>query len=87
MLECGFESRLGLEFSCFSMWLYLKLVVGSFLRVGIPVPPPPSPPPPPPKHTQPPTPSPVNVFNQHDKAEITVISALSNLIAELSLQM
>ena len=33
MLECGFESRLGLEFSGFSMWHFLKLVVRSFLWV------------------------------------------------------
>ena len=33
MLECRFESRLGLEFSGFSMWHFLKLVVRGFLRV------------------------------------------------------
>ena len=33
MLECGFESRLGLEFSGFSMWYFLNLVVRGFLRV------------------------------------------------------
>ena len=33
MLECGFESRSGLEFSGFSMRQFLKLVVGGFLRV------------------------------------------------------
>ena len=33
MLECGFESLLGLEFSGFSMGHFLKLVVGGFLRV------------------------------------------------------
>ena len=32
MLECGFESRLGLEFSGFSMWQFLRLVVRGFLR-------------------------------------------------------
>ena len=29
----GFESRLGLEFSGFGMWQFLKLVVKGFLRV------------------------------------------------------
>ena len=33
MLECGFEPRLGLEFSGFSMWHFLKLVVRGFLWV------------------------------------------------------
>ena len=33
MLECGFESRSGFEFSGFSMWHFLKLVVRGFLRV------------------------------------------------------
>ena len=32
-LECGFESRLGLEPSGFSMWHFLKLVARDFLRV------------------------------------------------------
>ena len=30
MLLCGFESRLGLESSGFSMWHFLKLVAGGF---------------------------------------------------------
>ena len=30
MLECGFESRLGFEFSGFSMWHFLKLIVRGF---------------------------------------------------------
>ena len=38
MLECGFESRLGLEFSGFSMWHSLKHVVMVFLWV-LPFPP------------------------------------------------
>ena len=33
MLQCGFESRLGLEFSGFGMWHFLTLVVRGFLRV------------------------------------------------------
>ena len=33
MLECGFESHLGLEFSGFSMWHFLKLVVSGFLCI------------------------------------------------------
>ena len=33
MIECRFESGLGLELSSFSMWHCLKLVVGGFLRV------------------------------------------------------
>ena len=33
MLECGFESRLGLESSGLSMWLFLTLVDRGFLRV------------------------------------------------------
>ena len=33
MLKCGFESRLGLEFSGLSMWHFLELVVRGFLRV------------------------------------------------------
>ena len=33
MLECGFESRMGLEFSGFSVWHLLKLVVRGFLQV------------------------------------------------------
>ena len=33
MLECGFESRLGLEFVGFNMWYFLKLLVRGFLRV------------------------------------------------------
>ena len=33
MLQCGFESRLGLDVSGFSMWHFLKLVVRGFLRV------------------------------------------------------
>ena len=33
MQECRFESRLGLEFSGFRMWHFLKLVVRGFLRV------------------------------------------------------
>ena len=33
ILECGFESQLGLEFSVFSMWHFHKLVVRGFLRV------------------------------------------------------
>ena len=33
MLLCGFESRLGLESSGCSMWHFLKLVAGGFLRV------------------------------------------------------
>ena len=33
MLECRFESWLGLEFSGFSMWHYLKLIDRGFLRV------------------------------------------------------
>ena len=32
-LECGLESRLGLEFPGFGMWHFLKLVVRGFLRV------------------------------------------------------
>ena len=32
-LECGFKSPLGLEFSGFSMWHFLNLVVGGFLRI------------------------------------------------------
>ena len=32
-LQCGFESRLGLELSGFSMWHFLKLVVRGFLWV------------------------------------------------------
>ena len=31
LLECGFESRLGLEFSAFCMWHFLKPFVGGFL--------------------------------------------------------
>ena len=33
MLEGRFESRLGLEFSGFVMWHFLKLVVRGFLQV------------------------------------------------------
>ena len=33
MLECRFESQLGLEFCGFSMWHFLKLVIRGFLRV------------------------------------------------------
>ena len=33
MLECGFESQLGLEFSGFSMWHFLKLFIRGFLQV------------------------------------------------------
>ena len=33
MLDSGFESRLGLESSGVSMWHFLKLIVGCFLRV------------------------------------------------------
>ena len=45
VLECGFESRLGLEFLDFSMWHFMKLVIRGFLRVlrFPPPPPPPSP--------------------------------------------
>ena len=32
-LACGFKSQLRLEFSGFSMWHFLKLIVRSFLRV------------------------------------------------------
>ena len=32
-LECGFQSRLGLKFSGFSMWHFLKFVIGGFLSV------------------------------------------------------
>ena len=31
MLECGLQSRLGLEFTGFSIWYFLKLVVRGFL--------------------------------------------------------
>ena len=33
MLECRFESRLGLESSGFSMWHFLKLVARGFPRI------------------------------------------------------
>ena len=33
MLQCGFESRLGLVFSGFGMWHFLKLVTWGFSRV------------------------------------------------------
>ena len=33
VLEWGFESWLGLEFSGFSMWHFLKLVIRGFLQV------------------------------------------------------
>ena len=33
VLECRFESRLGLVFSSFSMWHFLKLVIRGFLQV------------------------------------------------------
>ena len=33
MLECGFESHLGLESSGFSAWSFLKLVVRGFPRL------------------------------------------------------
>ena len=42
MLECGFESRLGLKFSGFSMRHFLKHVVRVFFFSGTPVSPPPS---------------------------------------------
>ena len=41
MLECMFESRLGLESSGFSMWHFLKLVARIFFQ-GTPVSSPPS---------------------------------------------
>ena len=70
MVECRFESRLGLEFSGFSMWHFLKLVVRDFLRVL----------------QFPPFLHRLMVSANKDKAQINVISTLSNLIAELSLR-
>ena len=71
MLLRGFESRLGLEFSGCGMWHFLKLVSRGFLRV-LRYPP-----------------SPLHRFNgsaNKNKAQINLISTLSNLIAELSLR-
>ena len=66
MLECGLMSRLWLEFSGFSMWHFLMLVVRGFLRVlWFP---------------------PLSSVIVSAKAKINAISALSNLIAELSLR-
>ena len=67
MLECGFESGLGLEFSCFSVWQFLKLVVGGFLWVL----------------RFPPLLHRLMVSANRNKAKMKSISTLSNLITGL----
>ena len=67
--QWGFESRLGLEISSSSMWHFLKLVVGGFLRIL----------------RFPPLLHRLMVSTNKDKAKINAIPTLSNLIAELSL--
>ena len=62
MLECRFESRLGLDFLGFSLWhFFLKLVFG--VSLGFPVFSPSSL---------------VHSFSQRDKSKIDAISTLSN---------
>ena len=71
MLLCGFESRLGLEFTGIFGYVAFSLARRQGFSPGTAVSSPPSS---------------VNGFIQYNKAKINGISTLANLIAELSLR-